>query len=106
MRFALAPVMRFPTNGIRTCTRERQRSGKPLDFDPEASRIVNRKDGDFAQAPVKLYGKGRVFCCGFGHRTEIWWNPKVLKPYLDAIRFAAGDLDAPTVPRSWSVTAT
>ena len=59
---------------------------------------IHRKDGDFAQAWVKQYGKGRVFYCGFGHRTEIWWNPTVLQLYLDAIQFATGDLEAPTAP--------
>jgi type 1 glutamine amidotransferase len=60
---------------------------------------IERKDDDFAQAWVRPYGKGRVFYCGFGHRTEIWWNPAVLKFYLDAIQFAAGDLEAPTAPK-------
>ena len=60
---------------------------------------INRKDGDFAQAWVKQHGKGRVFYCGIGHRTEIWWNPTILRFYLDAIQFAAGDLDAPVAPK-------
>lgn len=37
------------------------------------------------------YGKGRVFYCAFGHRTEIWWNPTILRFYLDGIQFAVGD---------------
>lgn len=57
------------------------------------------KDGDFAQAWVRQHGKGRVFCDGFGHRTEIWWDPIILRFYLDAIQFATGDLEAPTAPR-------
>ncbi|HNR97977.1 MAG TPA: ThuA domain-containing protein [Planctomycetota bacterium] len=60
---------------------------------------IRRKDGDFAQAWVKAHGKGRVFYTGFGHRTEIWWNPMLLQFYLDAIQFAAGDLPAETAPR-------
>ena len=60
---------------------------------------INRKDGDFAQAWVKTHGKGRVFYTGFGHRTEIFWNPAILQFYLDGIQFACGDLDAPTAPR-------
>ncbi len=60
---------------------------------------INRKDGDFAQAWVKPHGKGRVFYTSFGHRTEIWWNPRLLRFYLDAIQFAAGDLEAPVDPR-------
>ncbi len=60
---------------------------------------IHRKDNDFALAWVKPYGKGRVFYCAFGHRTEIWWNPTILRFYLDGIQFAVGDLEAPTAPR-------
>jgi type 1 glutamine amidotransferase len=60
---------------------------------------IHREDNDFALAWVRQYGRGRVFYCAFGHRTEIWWNPKILKFYLDAIQFATGDLEALTAPR-------
>ena len=60
---------------------------------------IHRDDNDFGLAWVRAYGKGRVFYCAFGHRTEIWWNPQILKFYLDAIQFATGDLDVPTAPR-------
>jgi type 1 glutamine amidotransferase len=62
---------------------------------------IHREDNDFALAWVRQYGKGRVFYCAFGHRTEIWWNPKILKFYLDAIQFATGDLEVPTAPRPY-----
>ncbi len=61
---------------------------------------IHRTDNDFALAWVKSYGKGRVFYTAFGHRTEIYWNPALLQLYLDAIQFAAGDLEAPTQPRT------
>lgn len=74
-----------------------------LSLDPARSnmgvRWIHRKDGDFALAWVKSYGKGRVFNTSFGHRTEIYWNPQVLQFYLDAIQFAAGDIEVPTAPR-------
>lgn len=60
---------------------------------------IHRKDRDFALAWVRPYGKGRVFYCAFGHRTEIYWNPAILQFYLDAIQFATGDLQGPCVPR-------
>jgi len=60
---------------------------------------ISRKDNDFAQAWVKPYGKGRVFYTGLGHRTELYWNPAILRFYLDGVQFAAGDLEAPTAPR-------
>jgi type 1 glutamine amidotransferase len=62
-------------------------------------RWIRRTDNDFALAWVKTYGKGRIFYTSFGHRTELFWNPQLLKFYLDAIQFATGDLDAPTEPR-------
>lgn len=60
---------------------------------------IDRKDGDFALAWVKQHGDGRVFYCALGHRTEIWWNPAILRFYLDGIQFAVGDLDAAIKPR-------
>jgi len=60
---------------------------------------IERKDNDFALAWVRPQGKGRVFYTAFGHRAEIFWNPAMLQFYLDAIQFAAGDLEAPTAPR-------
>ncbi|MHC4799913.1 MAG: ThuA domain-containing protein, partial [Planctomycetota bacterium] len=59
---------------------------------------IHRKDNDFALAWVRQYGKGRVFYCAFGHRTEIWWNPTILRFYLDGIQFAIGDLPVDTTP--------
>ncbi|MBN2138944.1 MAG: ThuA domain-containing protein [Sedimentisphaerales bacterium] len=59
---------------------------------------IHRTDGDFALAWIKQHGKGRVFYCAFGHRTEIWWNKPILRFYLDGIQFATGDLKADTTP--------
>lgn len=67
---------------------------------------IYRKDNDFALAWLRSYGLGRVFYCAFGHRTEIYWNPTILSFYLDAIQFAAGDLEAPVEPRPRKLTAT
>jgi len=58
-----------------------------------------REDGDFALAWVRSVGKGRVFYTALGHRTQLYWNPRILRFYLDGIQFAAGDLAAPTRPR-------
>ncbi len=66
---------------------------------------IHRTDGDFAQAWVKPYGQGRVFCTGFAHRTEHWWNPTLLQFFLDGIQFATGDLEAPMNPRPSDVSA-
>ena len=75
-----------------------------LSLNPATSNMgvkwIHRKDNDFALAWVKMYGKGRVFNTSFGHRTEIFWDPRVLQFYADAIQFATGDLEAPAVPRA------
>jgi type 1 glutamine amidotransferase len=59
---------------------------------------IHRKDNDFALAWIRQYGKGRVFYCAIGHRTDIWWNPTILRFYLDGIQFATGDLPVDTTP--------
>ena len=59
---------------------------------------IHRKDGDFALAWVKQHGKGRVFYSAIGHKSEIWWNPQILRFYLDGVQFAMGDLEVDTTP--------
>lgn len=63
------------------------------------ARWIHRKDGDFALTWVKSYGQGRVFVTSFGHMTQIFFDPRVLQFYLDAVQFATGDLKAPVEPR-------
>ncbi len=73
-----------------------------LSIDPEKTNMnklgINRKDGDFAVSWVRDWGKGRVFYCSLGHDHAIFWNPVVLRYYLDGIQFALGDLDVETAP--------
>jgi type 1 glutamine amidotransferase len=57
-----------------------------------------RKDKDHAVAWVKTHGKGRVFYCSLGHNPHIFWQPKLLRFYLDGIQFALGDIQADTTP--------
>lgn len=75
-----------------------------LSLDPERTNMgvkwIRRKDNDFALAWVKSYGRGRIFYTSFGHRTELYWNPRLLQFYLDGIQFAAGDLEAPATARA------
>jgi len=59
---------------------------------------IVRKDGDFAMSWIKSYGKGRVFYNAFGHDHDIFWNPVVLRHWLDGIQFATGDLQADATP--------
>ncbi|MBR4371344.1 MAG: ThuA domain-containing protein, partial [Victivallales bacterium] len=53
---------------------------------------IRRDDGDFANAWLKNYGKGRVVYIGFGHRHETFWNPGMLQMMLDSMQYCAGDL--------------
>jgi type 1 glutamine amidotransferase len=59
---------------------------------------VVRPDNDYALAWVRQYGQGRVFYCTIAHNPYVFWDPKMLQFYVDAIQFALGDLDAPTLP--------
>ncbi len=59
---------------------------------------VRREDDDYALAWVRSYGRGRVFYCTIGHAPSVFWDPAMLKFYLAAVQFAAGDLAAPTMP--------
>ncbi|HEX4228466.1 MAG TPA: ThuA domain-containing protein [Bryobacteraceae bacterium] len=51
---------------------------------------IHRADKDFPVAWAKMYGKGRVYYCTFGHTDESWDDPRVQKVYLGAIRWALG----------------
>jgi type 1 glutamine amidotransferase len=59
---------------------------------------IKRDDNDFALAWVRQEGKGRVFYCSLGHRTELYWDPKLLQFYLAGVQFCTGDLEAPAKP--------
>jgi hypothetical protein len=60
---------------------------------------INRKDDDHVLAWVRPYGKGRMFVTSFGHRMEIYTDPRTMQFYLDGIQFATGDLEAPAAPQ-------
>jgi len=57
-----------------------------------------RADADYAISWVKSQGQGRLFYCSYGHNDSTWWNPTILKHFLDGIQFAFGDLKADTTP--------
>lgn len=78
-------------------SREKLRVLLSLDMTKTESR-GQREDNDYAVAWVKTHGTGRVFYCSLGHRPEIFWNPRILRFYLDGLQFALGDLKADTTP--------
>lgn len=59
---------------------------------------LRRKDNDWGLAWVRSVERGRVFYTAIGHRTKTFWNPTVLRFYLDGIQFAIGDLEATAKP--------
>jgi type 1 glutamine amidotransferase len=65
---------------------------------------LHRTDNDFAMAWIKNYGKGRVFYSSFGHSAAIWDDPRVQNMYVQAVRWAAGDLDFPVRPHPMTDT--
>jgi type 1 glutamine amidotransferase len=73
-----------------------------LSIDVEKTDLSGRKperaDNDYALAWVRSYGRGRVFYCTIGHNAYVFWDPRMLAFYLDAIQFVLGDLPAPTAP--------
>lgn len=83
-------------------------------FSPEKSRVLMRldttklnndprrgvkaEDYPYALTWAKTYGKGRVFYSTFGHAPVIWDNPKIQDMYLQAIKWALGEIDADVSP--------
>ena len=72
-----------------------------LDMSDETTRTAKGatpEDEDNPISWVQSYGKGRVFYSSFGHNHHVFWNPDILKHYLDGIQFALGDLPADATP--------
>jgi len=65
---------------------------------PRHRRAMKRGDNHYAVSWIQKFGRGRVFYCSLGHDLPVFWNPVVLKHYLDGIQFTLGDLPADTTP--------
>jgi len=61
---------------------------------------VHRKDGDFAVAWAKRYGKGRVYYSTLGHVEQNWDDPRLQQMYVGAIKWAVALVDADVAPRA------
>jgi len=59
---------------------------------------IHREDGDFAISWIKNYGEGRIFYCALGHEKHIFWDPVLLRHFLDGLQFVLGDLLCDTTP--------
>lgn len=60
---------------------------------------VHRKDGDFAVAWARSYGKGRVVYNGLGHNPEVWDRPDIQKMWLETVRWSLGTVRGDATPR-------
>jgi type 1 glutamine amidotransferase len=79
-------------------SREKNHVLLSIDLEKSKKGDTTRKDGDYALAWTKEYGKGRVFYCSIGHQKEDWYNPVLLKHYLAGIQYALGDINTDTTP--------
>ncbi len=78
--------------------RSKQRVLMALDMKSEVNgkKKGNRKDNDYALAWVKEYGKGRVFVSAFGHNKEVFYNPEILKMWVEGFRYILGETEVET----------
>jgi len=83
-------------------SRERQRVVLSLDMSkPQNARDqgIIRTDNDFPIAWIKAPPTGgRVFYSSLGHNPDIFFQPEILRHFLDGIQFALGDYPMDAVP--------
>ncbi len=58
----------------------------------------------FPATYARMHDKGRVFYTSFGHREDIWTNPKVQEVVLGGIAWALRNIDADVTPNIDQVT--
>jgi len=83
-------------------SRDKQLVLMSLDVSDPATRNVEGfkpTDADTGISWVKSWGRGRIFYCSLGHNDHIFWNPAVLRHYLDGIQFAFGDYKVDMKPK-------
>jgi type 1 glutamine amidotransferase len=75
-----------------------QRVLMALDMKSEVNgtRKGPREDNDYALAWVKKYGEGRVFVSAFGHNKEVFYNPEILKMWVEGFRYILGETNVET----------
>jgi uncharacterized protein len=60
---------------------------------------IHRRDGDFAVAWARDYGKGRVLYNGLGHSREAWERPEMQAMWLEMVRWSMGLVPGDATPR-------
>jgi type 1 glutamine amidotransferase len=64
-----------------------------------AAKGVHRRDGDFAVAWAKNYGKGRVLYNGLGHTPNVWEQPEYQRMWLEMVQWSLGITPGDATPR-------
>ena len=64
-----------------------------------SKKDVHRKDGDFAVAWARTYGKGRVLYNGMGHQIEVWDRPETQGMWMEMVRWSMGLIPGDATPR-------
>ncbi|MCG3199406.1 MAG: ThuA domain-containing protein [Candidatus Omnitrophica bacterium] len=64
----------------------------------KGDRIHRGKDGDYAVAWCREYGKGKVFYTALGHREDVWTNPTFQAHLLGGIKWAFGLAEGDATP--------
>jgi type 1 glutamine amidotransferase len=64
-----------------------------------AAKGVHRRDGDFAVAWARDYGKGRVLFNGLGHTPNVWEQPEYQKMWLEMVQWSLGMSRGDATPR-------
>ncbi|HWE36882.1 MAG TPA: ThuA domain-containing protein [Isosphaeraceae bacterium] len=59
---------------------------------------------NFPQTWARMHGKGRVFYTSFGHRDDVWTNPKFHGLLLGGLGWSTGQVDADVEPNIKKVT--
>lgn len=81
-------------------------------FEPDKCRVLmhldmskvdmSRPGAKYKYVPitwVRDYGKGRVFYCGLGHRTEVWERQDVRDMWIGAVKWAMGLVPGDATPK-------
>ena len=53
---------------------------------------------------ARMHGKGRVFYTSFGHRDDIWTNPRVQAIIIGGLAWAMGNVKVGVTPNIDKVT--
>jgi hypothetical protein len=63
------------------------------------AKSVHRRDGDFAVAWAREFGKGRVLFNGLGHTPTVWEQPEYQKMWLEMVQWSLGISRGDATPR-------